>query len=152
MLTLPAMGVGRLELPTSRLSDISRALVGAGERWNQRVFTESALVGASQRCPALIQVLLQLSPQGPLAAPHVIDASCPPCPTPSPASTQPRLDWIIVRPGAFTDGNRTGEYRHGFPGTDQTTKLKISRAHVADFMSKQLTDDTYLHKTPGLSY
>ncbi len=27
------MGLGRLELPTSRLSDISRALVGAGERW-----------------------------------------------------------------------------------------------------------------------
>jgi Putative NADH-flavin reductase len=65
---------------------------------------------------------------------------------------QSRLDWIIVRPGAFTDGKRTGEYRHGFPGTDKTTKLKISRADVADFMLKQLTDDTYLHKTPGVSY
>ena len=65
---------------------------------------------------------------------------------------QSHLDWIIVRPGAFMDGNRTGEYRHGFPGTDQTTKLKISRADVADFMLKQLADDTYLHKTPGLSY
>jgi putative NADH-flavin reductase len=62
------------------------------------------------------------------------------------------LDWTIVRPGAFTDGERTGQYRHGFPGTDNTTKLKISRADVADFMLKQLTDDTYLHKTPGLSY
>ena len=62
------------------------------------------------------------------------------------------LDWIIVRPAAFTDGNRTGEYRHGFPGTDKTTTLKISRADVADFMLKQLVDDTYLHKTPGLSY
>ncbi len=38
------------------------------------------------------------------------------------------LDWTIVRPGAFTDGERTGQYRHGFPGTDKTTKLKISRA------------------------
>ena len=65
---------------------------------------------------------------------------------------QSHLDWIIVRPGAFTDGNHTGEYRHGFPGTDQKTELKISRADVADFMLKQLTDDTYLHKTPGLSY
>lgn len=65
---------------------------------------------------------------------------------------QSHLDWTIVRPGAFTDGNLTGEYRHGFPGTDKTTKLKISRADVADFMLKQLTDDTYLHKTPGLSY
>ncbi len=65
---------------------------------------------------------------------------------------QSHLDWTIVRPGAFTDGNRTGEYRHGFPGTDKTAKLKISRADVADFMLKQLTDDAYLHKTPGLSY
>lgn len=65
---------------------------------------------------------------------------------------QSHLDWTIVRPGAFTDGNRTGEYRHGFAGTDRTTTLKISRADVADFMLKQLMDDTYLHKTPGLSY
>ena len=65
---------------------------------------------------------------------------------------QSRLDWTIVRPGAFTDGERTGKYRHGFPSTDKTTKLKISRADVADFMLKQLTDDAYLHKTPGLSY
>lgn len=63
-----------------------------------------------------------------------------------------RLDWTIIRPAAFTDGNRTGEYRHGFPGTDKTTKLKISRPDVADFMLKQLADDTYLHKTPSVSY
>lgn len=66
--------------------------------------------------------------------------------------TQSHLDWTIVRPAAFTDGEYTGQYRHGFPGTDKTTKLEISRADVADFMLKQLLDDTYLHKTPGLSY
>ena len=65
---------------------------------------------------------------------------------------QSQLDWTIVRPAAFTDGDRTGEYRHGFPSNDRTTTLKISRADVADFMLKQLTDDTYLHRTPGLSY
>jgi len=65
---------------------------------------------------------------------------------------QSRLDWTIVRPAAFTNGERTGVYRHGFPATDKTLKLKISRADVADFMLKQLTDDTYLHQTPGLSY
>jgi putative NADH-flavin reductase len=63
-----------------------------------------------------------------------------------------RLDWTIVRPGAFTDGNHTGVYRHGFPSTDRTITGKISRADVADFMLKQLTDRTYLHETPGLSY
>lgn len=63
-----------------------------------------------------------------------------------------QLDWTIVRPGAFVDGNRTGEYRHGFPGTDKTSKLKIARADVADFLLKQLVDSSYLHKTPSVSY
>ena len=65
---------------------------------------------------------------------------------------QSRLDWMIVRPAAFTDGDRSGEYRHGFSGTDKTIQRKISRADVADFMLKQLGDNTYLYKTPGLSY
>ncbi len=63
-----------------------------------------------------------------------------------------RLDWTIVRPAALTDGNRTGAYRQGFPVSEKNLKLKISRADVADFMLKQLTDDTYLHQTPGVSY
>ena len=65
---------------------------------------------------------------------------------------QSSLDWTIVRPGAFVDGDRTGKYRHGFTGTDKTSKLKISRADVADFILKQLTDNSYLHKTPSVSY
>lgn len=65
---------------------------------------------------------------------------------------QSQLDWTIVRSGAFTNGKRTGEYRHGFPGTEKRRKLEISRADVADFMLKQLADDTYLHMTPGLAY
>jgi hypothetical protein len=39
---------------------MSRALVGARERWKQGVFTDSALVGAGQRWWALIQVVLQV--------------------------------------------------------------------------------------------
>jgi len=65
---------------------------------------------------------------------------------------QSHLDWTIVRPGAFVDGKRTGNYRHGFPGNDKTVKLKISRADVADFLLKQLADDSYLYKTPSVSY
>jgi len=65
---------------------------------------------------------------------------------------QSQLDWIIVRPGTLTNGHHTGVYRHGFAATDKTIKLKISRADVADFMLKQLMDDTYLHQTPGVSY
>ncbi len=62
------------------------------------------------------------------------------------------LDWTIVRPAAFTDGGRTGAYRHGFPPSKEGLRLKISRADVAGFMLDQLTDDAYLRQTPGLSY
>jgi hypothetical protein len=58
----------------------------------------------------------------------------------------------IVRPPHLKDGPRTGVYRHGFPTTDRRIKGRISRADVADFMLKQLVDDTYLHQTPGVSY
>jgi putative NADH-flavin reductase len=62
------------------------------------------------------------------------------------------LDWTIVRPPHLKDGPRTGVYRHGFPAMDKEIKGWISRADVADFMLKQLVDDTYLHQTPGVSY
>jgi putative NADH-flavin reductase len=63
-----------------------------------------------------------------------------------------QLDWIIARPAALTNGPHTGTYRHGFPATERGLRLRISRADVADFMLKQLCDDTYLNKTPSLSY
>lgn len=65
---------------------------------------------------------------------------------------QSRLNWTIVRPAAFTDGPKTGVYRHGFSAHEKNLTLKISCADVADFMLRQLKDDTYLRKTPGLSY
>mgnify|MGYP001813403464 CR=1 FL=1 len=63
-----------------------------------------------------------------------------------------KLDWIIARPANLTDGPLTGRYQHGPANSFKGKSLKISRADVADFMLKQLTDDTYLHQTPGLSY
>ena len=65
---------------------------------------------------------------------------------------QSALDWIIVRPAAFTDGVRTGNYKHGFGPEANGLTLKISRADVADFMLRQLTDNTYLRKAAGQSY
>ncbi len=62
------------------------------------------------------------------------------------------LKWTIVRPSAFRDGKKTGNYLHGFSPKDKSTKLKISRADVADFILKQVADLKYLHQTPGLSY
>ena len=65
---------------------------------------------------------------------------------------QSTLDWVIVRPAVLTNGPRTGVYRSEFSATDKSIKAKISRADVADFMLKQLTDDTYVHKASSLSY
>ena len=62
------------------------------------------------------------------------------------------LDWTLVRPGAFTDGPATGNFKHGFDPGDKSIKLKISRADVAMFLLMQLDSDQYLRKTPGLSY
>lgn len=60
------------------------------------------------------------------------------------------LDWTLVRAPRLVDGERTGEYRAGYIGKDSGTR--ISRADVADFMVRQLTDDTYLRRAPVVSY
>ncbi len=63
-----------------------------------------------------------------------------------------QLDWIIVRPTALTDGEHTDSYQHGYKSDNKTVTNKISRADTADFMLKQLADNTYLHQTPSISY
>lgn len=57
------------------------------------------------------------------------------------------LDWIIVRPGRLTNGNRTGNYRYGL---NKSITGSVSRADVADFMLRQLNSDEYLHQTPAI--
>ncbi|NLR79560.1 NAD(P)-dependent oxidoreductase [Chitinophaga eiseniae] len=63
-----------------------------------------------------------------------------------------QLDWVIVRPGNLTDGSHTGHYRYGFAANDPAIAVQVSRADVADFMLKQLTDQRFVHQTPGISY
>ena len=63
-----------------------------------------------------------------------------------------QLDWTIVRPVALTEGAHTGVYQHGYTAENKTVTYKISRADVADFMLRQLSDNRYLHKTPSISY
>lgn len=62
------------------------------------------------------------------------------------------LDWIIVRPVALIDGEHTKIYQYGYSNENPTVTNKISRADVADFMLKQLSSNTYLHRTPSISY
>ncbi|PZR72707.1 MAG: epimerase [Chthoniobacterales bacterium] len=62
------------------------------------------------------------------------------------------LDWVIVRPSVLTDGPERGAYRHGPNVGSYILPTKISRADVANFMLKQLHDDTYVGAAPGLCY
>lgn len=62
------------------------------------------------------------------------------------------LEWTLVRPSAFTDGPATNKYHHGFAPTIKGLALKISRADVAGFVLRQLTDLTYLGRAANLSY
>jgi uncharacterized protein YbjT (DUF2867 family) len=59
------------------------------------------------------------------------------------------LDWTIVRPGGLTDGPATGSYRSG---TDRSIRAtRVSRADVADFVLRQLSDERFLHQAPAIS-
>ena len=59
------------------------------------------------------------------------------------------LEWTLVRPGILLDGAATGTYQiltepaswHGG---------SITRADVADFLAKEVTETTYVGKTPVL--
>jgi putative NADH-flavin reductase len=61
------------------------------------------------------------------------------------------LDWVIVRPGALTNGPKRGVYRHGAKVGNWLWTVRISRAYVADFMLNQVTSDVYLRQSPGVS-
>jgi putative NADH-flavin reductase len=60
------------------------------------------------------------------------------------------LDWTVVYPPSLTNGPLTGGYRYG-----HTLALKgvpsISRADVAHFMLRQLTDTTFSRRTAIVS-
>lgn len=59
-------------------------------------------------------------------------------------------DWIIVRPTQLTNGPQTKAYRVSTE-LHLGLRAKIARADVAAFMLDQLSDDTYLRRTPGIS-
>ena len=60
------------------------------------------------------------------------------------------LQWTIIRPGNLTDGQLTGDFKHGTTKTRQKGIPTISRANVASFMTQQLTDTTYHQKAVWL--
>lgn len=59
-------------------------------------------------------------------------------------------DWVIVRPCALTNSEPKGSQRHGPNVGNFILTRRISRADVADFMLKQLTDDEYIGTAVGV--
>jgi uncharacterized protein YbjT (DUF2867 family) len=62
------------------------------------------------------------------------------------------LPYIIARPGGLTDGPLTGKYQR-IPSVAKVSlnRLQISRADVADFLLKNLTDQRWLGQAVGLA-
>ena len=60
------------------------------------------------------------------------------------------LDWVIARPVILTNGSKTGKY-HVLVEPRSWRIGFISRADVADFLVKQIDDDTCLGTAPVLT-
>lgn len=63
--------------------------------------------------------------------------------------TKSGLDWTIVRPGLLTDGSMTGRYKV-LPEMRDWRGGMVTRADVADFLVKQISERSMLGKTPLL--
>ena len=61
------------------------------------------------------------------------------------------LDWTIVRPSAFTDEPAKGGYVEDVRPGDRKLALKMPRADIADFLSRQIADTRYLGRAVGIS-
>ena len=63
-----------------------------------------------------------------------------------------KLKWTIVRPGQLTNGKKRASYKHGTDVGNYLLTKMISRADVAHFILRHLSDANYLYKTPGITY
>lgn len=57
------------------------------------------------------------------------------------------LDWIAPRPPRVVEGPASGSYRVGADARG----MRITQGDLADFIVRQLTDDTYLRQAPFVS-
>jgi putative NADH-flavin reductase len=139
-----ALGHRRLFVPSRVQSDGTRNVLRAMKEYGvQRFVCETALgLGRSAGRMGLFGTLLFLPVVLPI---YFWDKS-----RQERIISESDLDWVIVRPGILTNGRKRGVYRHGENVGSYIVPGRISRADVADFMLNQLTDDTYLHKAPGL--
>lgn len=65
---------------------------------------------------------------------------------------QSQLEWTIIRPATLNNGSHKAEYRSGEIVKAKGIAVGISRADVADFLLRQLTDSTFLKKAATVMY
>jgi putative NADH-flavin reductase len=65
---------------------------------------------------------------------------------------QSSLDWTIVRPPTLTEGRRVGSCRSGEVVMANSLFPHLSRADLAAFLLKQLTENTFLRQGPVVMY
>ncbi len=143
---LSALGHKRWLFPTTILSDGTKNVIRAMEALGvRRLVCETSLgVGESRGLLGLYYTLFIIPlllhfyfRDKELQERHIKESS---------------LEWIIVRPGALTNGRKHGSYRHGPRVGHWLWTVRISRADVADFMLKQLIDTPYLRSVPGVCW
>jgi putative NADH-flavin reductase len=61
-----------------------------------------------------------------------------------------RLDWTIVRPPKLTNGPRTGTYRSGDDIKTLVPVPMMSRADVADFMLREVSEGSFVRRKARL--
>ncbi len=66
--------------------------------------------------------------------------------------TASAVEWILVRPGQLTNGEKRGTYKHGSGVGSFIWTVRISRADVADFMLNQLTENSHLRSSAGVCW
>ena len=62
------------------------------------------------------------------------------------------IEWTIVQPGALKNSKPKGKWKEGDKIGNYLLTVGISRADVADFMLKQITETKYIKKTVGISW
>jgi len=60
------------------------------------------------------------------------------------------LDWTIVRLAILNNKPKSGKVKTGYVGTGEVG-TQISRADIADFMLKQITNLQYMNEAPAIS-
>lgn len=143
---LSALGHKRYFYPTSILSEGTRNLVRAMESQGvSRLICETALgIGSSAGRMGLYYTFLVI--------PLIVQFYFWDKTRQERAIASSKIDWVIVRPGALTNGKGRGVYRHGPRVGSFVWTVRISRADVASFMLDRLTDNKYLGTAPGVCW